>query len=368
MGRGRAQRGRAGERGRSRPGGAAAAEQCGIHVHGARPDRGRGAPADEGISGGWRGGRGLHEHGQRAGHVAVARDEISRCGQGHRRPRGVVARWDALLAEDDAARLDRGVAHRDSQLLPRLHRPGRRGHGDAAGHRAGQESRRRSAIEKVSRGLAGAARRGGKCRSRGTRAGLEREIPRRAGEAAGKHRAIAVARRLARTVAHREARGRAGAARGNRRVAEDAVEIQQHRAHRQGGRTEGVDGTGDAARVQARGAHQTRGPGDGQRHHGVSGRRRRRRWSDGGFCRVAAAAVGFSGASGGVAARCARLCRTTGRAPRACVRRDREGAGRGGRGQCGEGWFRTGRAREKARRGCGRVAGVAGLSRHRSGQ
>ena len=62
LGERRARRSGAGPRGRSRPGRAAPAEQRRIHLHAPRPDGRRVARSGEGVSGGSRGRRRLHEH------------------------------------------------------------------------------------------------------------------------------------------------------------------------------------------------------------------------------------------------------------------------------------------------------------------
>ena len=76
----------------------APAQQCRIHLHAPRSDGRRFARPGARVPGRRRGGRRVHEHRQRAGHVAGARDQVSGRRQGSRRPCGAAAGRISFLA------------------------------------------------------------------------------------------------------------------------------------------------------------------------------------------------------------------------------------------------------------------------------
>ena len=237
---------------RPRKGGPPSPEQRRIYLYDPRPDGPRRARAGPRVPRRWRGGRGVHQHRQRAGDVAVAPDEVPGRGQGGRRSRGALARRLPILAPDDLARLDRGDSGEDPRILSRVHRPSRRRRprqppGDRLRHQPGRSVAARTLPRGDDRRASSLDFGGEERGRRGGRTRAERPVSRHALEEPHRPRAFAPARRPPGPLEGREARRRPGTRRRGRRLAEGALEILQRRPHRQEGRPQGVDGAGQPA-------------------------------------------------------------------------------------------------------------------------
>ena len=301
-----------GERGRSRAGRPAAAQQCRIHLYDPRSD-GRRLESGPRVSDRRRCGRGVHQHGKRPGHVARPADKVFRRGPRDRAACGAVAGRVSVLSFHIAQRLDERRARADSGDLSRPHatEPGPprstcRGSSSipttAAGCRSNGISRPRSTWRRpwVSRRrprtvpvcAGGVARRRAMSGADVQQAGVDRAIAAAAKKNGLNAKYLGI---LWATLNDREpsllldvvrANWRAAKpadvdlpCRGNQSMAEGTVAIHKRRTHRKSRRSQGVAGAGQSPHRGSRIASQTaRADCRSEGGHALSRRQRRRRW------------------------------------------------------------------------------------------